>query len=93
MNPGTACVVSLEKNVNVKHQHQHVLNQNKSPLFQPYIVDKLHSIPISVSMSLWGPGPTSGASADQHSITPVLNLYQKKTSDSKVPVCVCVSIC
>ncbi|KAG7224827.1 hypothetical protein INR49_013541 [Caranx melampygus] len=48
------------------------------------IIDKLHSIPISVSVSLWGSSPTSEASAGQPSITPVLNLYQNKTTNSKI---------
>ncbi|RVE67553.1 hypothetical protein OJAV_G00103840 [Oryzias javanicus] len=48
------------------------------------IRDKLSSIPVSVTVSLWSSEEVTGASADEPRITPVLNLYQQKTTVSEI---------
>ncbi|XP_056239048.1 integrin alpha-6-like [Seriola aureovittata] len=48
------------------------------------IMDRLHRIPVSVSVSLWSPSQTTRTSAYLSNITPVLNLYQKKSNVSEI---------
>ncbi|XP_041846599.1 integrin alpha-6-like [Melanotaenia boesemani] len=48
------------------------------------ITDKLRSIPVSVTVSLWSFSETTSASTHVSSITPVLNLYQQKTTVSEI---------
>ncbi|XP_071314514.1 integrin alpha-6-like [Trachinotus anak] len=48
------------------------------------IVDRLHSIPVSVSVSLWSSSQTTRTSADMPNLTPVLNLYQQKSTVSEI---------
>lgn len=46
--------------------------------------DRLHRIPVSVSVSLWSSSQTSSSSTDLTNITPVLNLYQQKDRDAEI---------
>ncbi|KAF1384991.1 hypothetical protein PFLUV_G00125970 [Perca fluviatilis] len=48
------------------------------------IKDRLHSIPVSVTMSLWNSSQTTRTSADLPILTPVLNLFQQKSTDSAI---------
>ncbi|XP_044062369.1 integrin alpha-6-like isoform X2 [Siniperca chuatsi] len=48
------------------------------------IKDRLHSIPVSVTVSLWSSSQTTRTSADLPNITPVLNLFQKKSTVSEI---------
>ncbi|XP_045885945.1 integrin alpha-6-like [Micropterus dolomieu] len=47
------------------------------------IKDRLHSIPVSVTVSLWSTSQTT-RSADLPDITPVLNLFQQKSTFSEI---------
>ncbi|XP_008293636.1 integrin alpha-6-like [Stegastes partitus] len=48
------------------------------------IKDKLHSIPVSVSVSLRSSSQTTRTSVELPSLTPVLNLHQQKTTVSEI---------
>ncbi|XP_039976615.1 integrin alpha-6-like isoform X2 [Xiphias gladius] len=48
------------------------------------IKDRLHSIPVSVTLSLWSSGQTTRTSADLPNVSPVLNLYQQKSTVSEI---------
>uniref|UniRef100_A0A8C7XZI1 Integrin alpha-2 domain-containing protein n=1 Tax=Oryzias sinensis TaxID=183150 RepID=A0A8C7XZI1_9TELE len=48
------------------------------------IRDKLSSIPVSVTVSLWSSEEMTRMSADESRIPPVLNLYQQKTTVSEI---------
>ncbi|KAM4621915.1 integrin alpha-6-like [Polymixia lowei] len=48
------------------------------------VKDKLHSIPISVSVSLWKSSQTAQESGPPPDVTPVLNLYQQKKTISEI---------
>ncbi|XP_056295655.1 integrin alpha-6-like isoform X1 [Pseudoliparis swirei] len=48
------------------------------------IKDRLHSIPVSVTVSLWSSSQTSGTSADLPEVTPVLNLFQQNSIVSEI---------
>ncbi|XP_073343085.1 integrin alpha-6-like [Pagrus major] len=51
---------------------------------QREIKDKLLSIPVSVSVSLSSSGPTSATRAGLSDVTPVLNLFQQKSTVSEI---------
>ncbi|XP_058505751.1 integrin alpha-6-like [Solea solea] len=48
------------------------------------IKDRLHSVPVTITVSLWSSSETRRASADLPSVTPVLNLYQQRTTVSQI---------
>uniref|UniRef100_A0A8C4E7B2 Integrin alpha-6 n=1 Tax=Dicentrarchus labrax TaxID=13489 RepID=A0A8C4E7B2_DICLA len=48
------------------------------------IKDRLHSIPVSVTVSLWSSSQTTRTSADLPNVTPVLNLFQQKSTVSEI---------
>ncbi|XP_030252972.1 integrin alpha-6-like [Sparus aurata] len=48
------------------------------------IKDMLLSIPVSVSVSLWSSGQTSRTRAGPSNVTPVLNHFQQKRTDSEI---------
>ncbi|KAM3866988.1 integrin alpha-6-like [Diretmus argenteus] len=48
------------------------------------IKDRLHSIPISISVSLWSSSQTARQSGDLPDVTPVLNLYQRNNAVSEI---------
>lgn len=62
-------------------------------LFQREIKDMLLSIPVSVSVSLWSSGQTSRTRAGPSNVTPVLNHFQQKRTDSEVQTHVSVCPC
>ncbi|XP_075336630.1 integrin alpha-6-like [Odontesthes bonariensis] len=51
---------------------------------QPNINDRLQSIPVSVTVSLLSSSETTRASPDLPTVTPVLDLYQQKTTVSEI---------
>ncbi|XP_076005382.1 integrin alpha-6-like [Genypterus blacodes] len=48
------------------------------------IKDMLHSVPVSVTVSLWSSSQTTGRRADLPAVTPVLNRYQQKRTVSQI---------
>ncbi|XP_034454867.1 integrin alpha-6-like [Hippoglossus hippoglossus] len=48
------------------------------------IKDRLNSIPVSVTLSLWSSSQTTRTSADLPDVTPVLNLYQQRSTVSEI---------
>ncbi|XP_063732116.1 integrin alpha-6-like isoform X2 [Eleginops maclovinus] len=48
------------------------------------IKDRLSSIPVSVTVSLWSSSQTTRTSVDLPNVTPVLNLLQKKSTTSEI---------
>ncbi|XP_069388255.1 integrin alpha-6-like [Paralichthys olivaceus] len=48
------------------------------------IKDRLHNIPVSVTVSLWNSSHTTRTSADLPVVTPVLNLYQHRSTVSEI---------
>ncbi|XP_029298036.1 integrin alpha-6-like [Cottoperca gobio] len=48
------------------------------------IKDRLHSIPVSVSVSLWRSSQTTRTSADLPNVSPVLNLFQQMSTVSEI---------
>ncbi|XP_070692438.1 integrin alpha-6-like [Pempheris klunzingeri] len=48
------------------------------------IKDRLRSIPVSVTVSLWSSSQTTETNTDQADITPVLNLFQQKGTVSEI---------
>ncbi|XP_070769684.1 integrin alpha-6-like [Enoplosus armatus] len=61
------------------------------------IKDRLHSIPVSFTVSLWSSSQTTRTSADLPDVTPVLNLFQQKSTFSEIILvnkgCVSDNIC
>ncbi|MEQ2199085.1 hypothetical protein XENOCAPTIV_024353 [Xenoophorus captivus] len=52
--------------------------------FMREIVDKLRSIPVSVTVSLWNSTETASVSSDQSNMYPVLNIYQQSTTVTEI---------
>ncbi|KAM4732054.1 integrin alpha-6-like [Anableps anableps] len=48
------------------------------------IVDKLRSIPVSVTMSLWNSTEKTSVGSDQSNMNPVLNIYQQNTTVTEI---------
>ncbi|XP_068437741.1 integrin alpha-6-like [Clinocottus analis] len=64
-------------------QKRQICNDTQLQLLRD-IKDRLHSIPVSITVSLWSSSHTTGTSADLPDVTPVLNLFQQKSIVSEI---------
>lgn len=102
LGSGERSVLTPDSDFGYCFTEQHPFKENRQTpdkaiktvlLFQREIKDMLLSIPVSVSVSLLSSGQTSRTRAGLSSVTPVLNHFQQKRTDSEVQTHVSVYPC
>ncbi|KAK5603980.1 hypothetical protein CRENBAI_025044 [Crenichthys baileyi] len=74
---------SSQGKLELSAQQKQICTRMKLQLLRD-IVDKLRSIPVSVTVSLWNSTETTSVSSDQSNMNPVLNIYQQSTTVTEI---------